>query len=481
MLNAVKTYWIYILSFLFIVLNGVFTAYEQYYFALIPFVLAIVFMAFFALDKLMLFVVFATPFSINLQDLNVAGDTIGIALPTEPLMFGIMLLFLFKLLFTGKFDKRITYHPVTLAIILNLFWIFITCFTSELPKVSFKFFIARLWFVITFYFVATQLFRERRNIRRFLWLYITSLTVVIIYTVIRHSMYGFEEQPAHWVMEPFFNDHTSYGALMAMFYPILFFLMNKKVSSTNTRIFLIVLIAIFSLGLILSYTRAAWVSLLAALIVYFLYKFKIKLGVILTLSAAVILTIVFSWSKIMMKLEKNNQDSSDELAEHVKSISNISTDASNLERINRWKSALRMFKERPVFGFGPGTYSFVYAPYQLSSEKTIISTNAGDMGNAHSEYIGPLSESGALGLLTFLLIVLTIYWQASKLYHSLDESTLKSLVLAIIVGFTTYAVHGLLNNYLDTDKASVPFWGFAAMLVAIEVYKDELTFDTKSQ
>jgi O-antigen ligase len=102
------------------------------------------------------------------------------------------------------------------------------------------------------------------------------------------------------------------------------------------------------------------------------------------------------------------------------------------------------------------------------------------MGNAHSEYIGPLSESGALGLLTFLLIVLTIYWQASKLYHSLDESTLKSLVLAIIVGFTTYAVHGLLNNYLDTDKASVPFWGFAAMLVAIEVYKDELTFDTKS-
>jgi O-antigen ligase len=281
-------------------------------------------------------------------------------------------------------------------------------------------------------------------------------------------------------MEPFFNDHTSYGALMAMFYPILFFLMNKKVSSTNTRIFLIVLIAIFSLGLILSYTRAAWVSLLAALIVYFLYKFKIKLGVILTLSAVVILTIVFSWSKIMMKLEKNNQDSSDELAEHVKSISNISTDASNLERINRWKSALRMFKERPVFGFGPGTYSFVYAPYQLSSEKTIISTNAGDMGNAHSEYIGPLSESGALGLLTFLLIVLTIYWQASKLYHSLDESTLKSLVLAIIVGFTTYAVHGLLNNYLDTDKASVPFWGFAAMLVAIEVYKDELTFDTKS-
>jgi putative inorganic carbon (HCO3(-)) transporter len=27
-----------------------------------------------------------------------------------------------------------------------------------------------------------------------------------------------------------------------------------------------------------------------------------------------------------------------------------------------------------------------------------------------------------------------------------------------------------LNNFLDTDKAFVPFWGFIAMLVAIDVY-----------
>ena len=29
----------------------------------------------------------------------------------------------------------------------------------------------------------------------------------------------------------------------------------------------------------------------------------------------------------------------------------------------------------------------------------------------------------------------------------------------------TYFVHGVLNNYLDTDKASAPFWGFLAVLV----------------
>jgi hypothetical protein len=34
----------------------------------------------------------------------------------------------------------------------------------------------------------------------------------------------------------------------------------------------------------------------------------------------------------------------------------------------------------------------------------------------------------------------------------------------------TYFIHGTLNNYLDTDKASVPFWGFIAILVSIDLY-----------
>jgi hypothetical protein len=31
-------------------------------------------------------------------------------------------------------------------------------------------------------------------------------------------------------------------------------------------------------------------------------------------------------------------------------------------------------------------------------------------------------------------------------------------------------VHGLLNNFLDTDKASVPVWGFMAIIVALDIY-----------
>ena len=42
--------------------------------------------------------------------------------------------------------------------------------------------------------------------------------------------------------------------------------------------------------------------------------------------------------------------------------------------------------------------------------------------------------------------------------------------MALFLGLVTYFTHGMLNNFLDTDKASAPFWGFIAILVAYDVY-----------
>jgi O-antigen ligase len=169
-------------------------------------------------------------------------------------------------------------------------------------------------------------------------------------------------------------------------------------------------------------------------------------------------------------LEKNNQDSSDNFSEQIESVSNISTDASNLERINRWNSAIRMFQEKPFLGFGPATYMFQYAPYQFSYDKTIISTNAGDRGNAHSEYLGPLSEEGVFGLLSILLVIgLTIY-TALNLYRKEQNRFVRLLSMIIILGLFTYYIHGFLNDFLDLDKTSALFWGFTAIIVALDVY-----------
>jgi putative inorganic carbon (HCO3(-)) transporter len=475
--KTLKTYWIYIFSFVFIILNSYLVVKEFYYLALVPCALSLVFMAFFRLDNLMWFIVFCTPLSINLEELDIGG--IGMYIPTEPLMFGVMLLFFFKLLLEKKFDSNIIKHPITLAILGNLVWLTITSVTSEMPVVSFKFLLARVWFIVCFYFIATQLFREKKNYKKFIWAYVVSLTGVIFYAIIHLSMYNFDQKPAHWVMNPFYKDHTSYGAVLAMYLPILFLFFNKR-NTPTIRIVSIFLIGIFTVAIILSYTRAAWVSLAGALVLYLIYKYKVKFKTLLAIGVGCLVLLAFSWNALVLNLEDNSQESSDKLSEHVESISNVSSDASNLERLNRWSSAWRMFQERPFFGWGPGTYMFQYAPFQMSDEQTIISTNSGNMGNAHSEYIGPLAESGIFGMLTFLIIVITVFYRGSLLYHHLPKGEFKTVVLLALLSLFTYVTHGLLNNYLDTDKVSVPFWGFIAIIVAIDVYHSRDSLDSEA-
>jgi len=462
-----KLIWVYSLIALFIVLNGLFMSKEIFWLPVIPVVLYILLLAVFSLDKVLMLIVFCTPLAINLQDLDFG---LGISLPTEPLMAGILVIFIVKLFHGRGFDKKIIKHPVTIAIFFNLIWIAITTITSSLPVVSIKFLIARFWFVICFYFLATQLFRNIENVKRFTWLYIIPLTIVIFYTLITHAQYGFEEEPAHWVMSPFYNDHTAYGAILAMFFPILIVFIGSKISTFPVRFSAGILFVIFIVAIVLSYTRAAWLSLVAAFMVYLVFLFRIKLRTIVTGILGLLIAIFLIGDQVMMRLEKNRQDSSDDITEHVQSISNISSDASNLERINRWNSALRMFAEKPFFGWGPGTYMFRYAPFQRSADKTIISTNSGDKGNAHSEYIGPLAESGVFGAISFLIIIICTTYTASKLYQNHPDPKIRALTMGIFLGLVTYFIHGALNNFLDTDKAAVPFWGFIAMLVAMDVY-----------
>ena len=126
--------------------------------------------------------------------------------------------------------------------------------------------------------------------------------------------------------------------------------------------------------------------------------------------------------------------------------------------------------DRPFWGWGPGTYQFLYAPYQRSKERTIISTNAGDLGNAHSEYIGPLAESGVFGMISILLIFSFAVYTGLKVYKNAANNEIKLISLSIVIGLISYFVHGFLNNFLDTDKASVPIWGFMAILVALDLY-----------
>ena len=236
------------------------------------------------------------------------------------------------------------------------------------------------------------------------------------------------------------------------------------------KTFVHIVLGILLVGFILSYARAAWLSIIVAFAVWIFMKLKLRFKP-LFISFLITLSVVFVFqTELLMYLERNNTESSANLGEHISSMSNISSDASNLERINRWSCAIRMFEDKPFLGYGPGTYMFKYASYQLTAERTIISTNSADGGNAHSEYLGPMAESGILGLISFLILISVVIYTAVHTYSRANDKRLKTLVMSALLGLITYLIHGIMNNFLDTDKLSVPFWGFTAVIVAVDIY-----------
>lgn len=467
MLDSSKKIWFYVISLFFVLANAVLLYNERFELLGFPVVILLAYLALFKLDVLYYIVVFLVPLSINLDDIGVDLG-VGIALPTEPLIVGMMLIFILKLFYDGQFDRKVLSHPISVLLFLQLAWIVMTTIASSDPLISIKFLLSRLWFVSVFYFLASQFLKTEKNQRQMFWLYCLGFIPVLLYTFVEHSMRGFSQASANWVMNPFFNDHTSYGACLAMIFPFLLWQSFSPKITGAKRIIVISLMLLFALSITLSYTRAAWVSLIGALGVFVVLKFKIKSWVIW---AGIILIggfLTLKMEDILEDLSRNKQDSSSNLSEHVESISNVSSDASNLERLNRWKSAWGMFSDRPVFGYGPGTYAFEYAPYQQSKDKTIISTNAGDGGNAHSEYLGPLSEQGALGMVFMLGFIFVVCVAAVRVYKSNLPKESRMIGLTAFMGLITYYLHGILNNFLDTDKASALFWGFSVIILILD-------------
>lgn len=471
--------WFYIISILFVLANTMMVWQQQYWFMLVPMALWFVYFVTFSIDRSLLFITFVTPLSV-LVDVRELG--ISFTLPTEPLLLGMMVLFFLKLLIEGKYDTRAFYHPVTLSITFYLLWMGFTTLSSSMPFTSAKFLLSNLWFIVCFYFIALQLFRKKENFHLFLWLYLLPLSFIIVWSIYNHSTYGFTKQASYWASEPFVMNHGIYGAMMAFFYPMIVVYMFRLKLFTNRPLMsflMLLLFVLFTAGLIFSFTRAAWLGVAAALGFYLVLRLKIRFWPLLAgLGAATLLLLSFQ-TAITMKLMENKTDSDDDLGKHVKSISNVRTDASNLERLNRWASGFRMLEERPWLGWGPGTYMFQYAPFQKPNEKTIISTNAADVGGIHSEYLNPLVETGIPGFAIFLSILLFALNRAMRLYYTLQDQFFKQTLLIIMLGLVTYLTHGVLNDYLDIDKTALLFWSFLAMITAIDVYHNNPSTDNK--
>ncbi len=445
-----------ILSFLSAMLT------EQYALALVPFGIIFLYVAVSAYRWIYLMFFFLLPFSVEVY---LAGG-FGTDLPSEPLMLVlcgifIMLLIQKKLLVS----KLMLVHPLSILVLSHLVWIyFISLFSSDL-LVSFKYALAKTWYLIPFYFLSfftLDVKKESsfRNIFFVLWL---GMCVAITYVMLRHAETGFSFKDINEAVRPIFRNHVNYASMLVVFLPYLVFLRTgSKHKFIYFTFILFLMVAIY-----FSYTRAAQLSILIAAGSYFVIRFRLSIY-------ALLLASMFMVSLVLYLVHENkyldyapNYESTvahykfDNLIEATYKLEDIST----MERVHRWVAGFTMVSEKPLVGFGPGCFYPFYKNHTVSSFKTYVSDNPEKSG-IHNNFLMVFVEQGVVGFILMLLLCFVPIMIGERTYHKLVVPWQKNIVMAATVSIIVTVCVLLINDLLEADKVG-PLFFLSLSIIAV--------------
>ena len=416
------------------------------------------------------------PFS---QKIALPLSDIDLGFPSEAWLF-ILLIALFALwMRKGFVSSEFLLHPVSLLLLVYLFFCGISALNSSLFWISAKAISVKSVYILVFYFGIYSVFKHTVNSIKLLFTaYSISLFLVSLYFLYNQSNYHWSKQTAAFAVNPFFSDHTIYSACLAFvlpFHVLQIFRIKKEQNAIQNLVIHGCICAVFLTALYFTFCRAAWISCAIAILLGIGIKLKLKPRFYLAVISVAGLFAALNAEKLTNNFYENKSISTaatTSAIEQTQSITNITTDVSNAERLNRWSCAWRMFKDKPMLGFGPGTFQFQYLGYQLEDEITYISVFSpyniplGRGGSAHNEYLLLLTESGIFALAAFLILIILLLKKSLHLLLRCPNTEQYNTCLYLLLGFVTYLIHGLFNNYLDTDKTA--FLLFASMSLLVQ-------------
>ncbi len=402
-------------------------------------------------------------------------------LPTEPLMVGLMFVaILYGLRNSGNWERSFLFHPITALFFLHWLWIGISGWTGTTPVISLKFWLAKTWYLVAFYLLTGWVLTQERDQKRWFWLLLLTLSITVVYVQIGHAGFGFSFSSIKKVLDPFYANHVIYASVLAVFFPFLWYMRLEYRKKPLWNAFFWVVILLFLVAIYLSYTRAAYVSLLVCIAVYLFIRLRmIAWGFVAALLIGLFFFLRLAEDNAYLELAPNYETtiSHDEFGDLLQATYELE-DISTMERLYRWMAGFQMIGARPLIGFGPGSFYERYKPFTISSFQTYVSDNP-ERSGIHSYYLMTFVEQGIIGFLLFLAIQLILLLYGQKLYHR-SSGWDKRLVLMVTLSLAAIMTLQLINDLLETDKVGSFYFFCAAMLVGIDLRQKRGLADQQS-
>ncbi len=467
-MNALLPYRLYfLLSFFFLIIASAAFYTGELLLLAIPFGVMIAWLGYQQLFLLFCILVFTVPFSIE----YLVNPQLGTDLPDEPLMLLCSFLFLLSIA-SGRIRlHQKLYHPLIFFLAIHFAWMILTSIVSTHPLLSFKFLLAKGWYIAAFVLIPVFFIKTKAHVKALAVVFTTAVLIVTLLIFFKHSQFAFTFRDVNEAVYPFFRNHVNYSAIICCCVPILLaaFTLSKNFYSKSL---VLILFLFLSIAIYFSYSRGAWIAAVLSLPAMWLAS-KRLLSYVFLIFVAISFTFA-AWlvhEENYMRFAHNYKTTifHTDFREHLTATYQLE-DLSTAERFNRWVAAGHMIKEKPVIGYGPSTFYSEYKPFMVPAFKTWVSANT-DKSTVHNYFLLVLVEQGYPGLIIFLALVFMMIRYAEKIIRNSTDRFSMWSAMAISGVIVIVLVVNFLSDLIETDKVGSIFFLSVGILIALRKLK----------
>lgn len=461
---SLRLFWTFAASVLLSVAGALWL--EQKFLLLLPFLLLVVFQT--VMDyRLLYYALFAAiPISTEVY----FSGSLATDLPDEPLIAGLTLVYGLTLLskphlISGRFFR----HPITILILTHLAWILVATVFSAQIGTSIKFFIAKLWYVSTFFLLTAHIIQDEKGIRRIFWLVAIPFALATLKVVAHHYVLDFGFKEINNAVVPFFRNHVNYAAMLALFLPWVWFAGFDTKRWTLQWWIIWGIFGLLFIGVVFSYTRAAYVALFLAAMAYWVVRFRMMRWAMAASVIGIFAAVIFlaQRNKYLDFVPSERTIAHEEFGDIVSATTQLE-DVSTMERYYRWVAGVRMAQEDIWTGYGPSNFQTFYQKYALNRFSTYVSDNP-ERSGIHNYFLMLLVEQGLIGLLLFGILTVYIAILGERVYHESRQPSRRRWVMAMLLSVVVIDAFLLINDLIETDKVGSFFFFNIAMLVVLDL------------
>jgi O-antigen ligase len=244
-----------------------------------------------------------------------------------------------------------------------------------------------------------------------------------------------------WVYGPYVN-HNHYAGLMEMLVPIPLILSLTRLAPHRLRTAAAVAAAVMVGTIFLSGSRGGMLAIVAELVILAALLVKQKLGLRTAIGIGVFLAIVvglLTWI------------GGGELSRRIATAGPAHSELAADIRANINRDGLRMFLQKPVLGWGLGSFPIVYPQFRTFYTNFFVN-------EAHNDYLQLLVEVGLLGFAVMVWFVVTLYRKAVKKIGNWTGEINGAIALASLLGLSGILVHSMVDFNLQIPANAALFY-----------------------